>query len=69
MIQICGFGRVFLIVFVVVFVFRELEMRDVSNRTNARVAQYSQASLGFCIFVAALQLWYLRRYFQKKKLI
>lgn len=48
---------------------REAEMRTVSETTNARVAWYSIMSLGICIVVSALQLWYLKRFFQKKKLI
>ncbi|KAF3445678.1 hypothetical protein FNV43_RR10854 [Rhamnella rubrinervis] len=48
---------------------REAEMREVSETTNARVAWLSILSLGVCIAVAALQLWHLKRYFQKKKLI
>ncbi|KAK6114846.1 hypothetical protein DH2020_007115 [Rehmannia glutinosa] len=48
---------------------REAEMREVSETTNARVAWYSLMSLGVCIFVSVFQLWFLRRYFQKKKLI
>ncbi|GAV61167.1 EMP24_GP25L domain-containing protein [Cephalotus follicularis] len=48
---------------------REAEMRTVSEKTNARVAWYSIMSLGVCITVSALQLWHLKRFFQKKKLI
>ncbi|KAK4775641.1 hypothetical protein SAY87_023602 [Trapa incisa] len=48
---------------------REAEMREVSETTNARVAWFSIMSLGVCIVVSILQLWYLRIYFQKKKLI
>ncbi|XP_028788139.1 transmembrane emp24 domain-containing protein p24delta4-like [Neltuma alba] len=48
---------------------REAEMRIVSEKTNARVAWFSIMSLGICITVSALQLWHLKRYFQKKKLI
>ncbi|XP_042058209.1 transmembrane emp24 domain-containing protein p24delta4-like, partial [Salvia splendens] len=48
---------------------KDLGIRYASVQTNARVAKYSQASLGLCIVVSALQLWYLRRYFRKKKLI
>ncbi|CAL5358421.1 hypothetical protein CsSME_00048311 [Camellia sinensis var. sinensis] len=48
---------------------REAEMRTVSETTNARVAWYSIMSLGICIVVSAMQLWYLKRFFQKKKLI
>nr|AFK41994.1 unknown [Lotus japonicus] len=48
---------------------REAEMRIVSEKTNARVAWFSIMSLGVCIGVSALQLWYLKRFFQKKKLL
>ncbi|XP_059429799.1 transmembrane emp24 domain-containing protein p24delta3-like [Corylus avellana] len=48
---------------------REAEMRTVSERTNGRVAWWSIMSLGICIVVSALQLWHLKRFFQKKKLI
>ncbi|KAL6515555.1 hypothetical protein OROHE_018589 [Orobanche hederae] len=48
---------------------REAEMREVSETTNRRVAWYSIMSLGLCIVVSVIQLWYLRRYFHKKKLI
>ncbi|XP_048437591.1 transmembrane emp24 domain-containing protein p24delta3-like [Pyrus x bretschneideri] len=48
---------------------RESEMRDVSERTNARVAWFSMMSLAVCIIVSTLQLWHLKHFFQKKKLI
>ncbi|XWS25168.1 hypothetical protein CRYUN_Cryun27aG0047100 [Craigia yunnanensis] len=48
---------------------READMREVSERTNARVAWFSIMSLGVCIVVSIVQLWYLKRYFLKKKLI
>ncbi|RDX71550.1 Transmembrane emp24 domain-containing protein p24delta3, partial [Mucuna pruriens] len=48
---------------------REAEMRNVSESTNARVAWFSIMSLGMCIAVSVLQLWHLKRYFHKKKLI
>ncbi|CAK8566387.1 unnamed protein product [Lathyrus sativus] len=48
---------------------RESDMREVSEATNGRVAWLSIMSLGVCVSVSVLQLWYLRRYFQKKKLI
>ncbi|KAG2705293.1 hypothetical protein I3843_05G041500 [Carya illinoinensis] len=48
---------------------READMRTVSERTNSRVAWFSIMSLGVCISVSALQLWHLKRFFQKKKLI
>ncbi|OWM90163.1 hypothetical protein CDL15_Pgr006484 [Punica granatum] len=48
---------------------READMREISEITNARVAWFSIMSLGVSIIVSVFQLWYLRRYFQKKKLI
>ncbi|KAI4367106.1 hypothetical protein MLD38_022878 [Melastoma candidum] len=48
---------------------REAEMRTISERTNARVAWFSIMALGICIGVSVLQLLYLKRFFQKKKLI
>ncbi|KAL8162396.1 hypothetical protein V2J09_013885 [Rumex salicifolius] len=48
---------------------REEEMREVSEKTNSRVAWFSIMSLGICISAAGLQVLYLRRYFRKKKLI
>ncbi|ERN07584.1 transmembrane emp24 domain-containing protein p24delta3 [Amborella trichopoda] len=48
---------------------REAEMREVSELTNTRVAWFSIMSLGVCLGVSALQLWHLKRFFQKKKLI
>ncbi|XP_039158581.1 transmembrane emp24 domain-containing protein p24delta3-like [Eucalyptus grandis] len=48
---------------------READMRIVSDRTNARVAQLSIMSLGVCITVSGFQLWHLKRFFRKKKLI
>ncbi|KAK9929351.1 hypothetical protein M0R45_026453 [Rubus argutus] len=48
---------------------REAEMRSVSEKTNTRVAWFSIMSLGVCIAVSTLQLWHLKRFFQKKKLI
>ncbi|GER37749.1 transmembrane emp24 domain-containing protein p24 delta 3, partial [Striga asiatica] len=49
--------------------FVEAEMREVSEKTNARVAWYSLVSLALCIVVSITQIFYLRRYFLKKKLI
>ncbi|KAJ8762990.1 hypothetical protein K2173_023119 [Erythroxylum novogranatense] len=48
---------------------REAGMRQVSERTNERVAWFSMMSIGVCIAVSVLQLWHLQRFFQKKKLI
>ncbi|KAJ8445114.1 hypothetical protein Cgig2_029486 [Carnegiea gigantea] len=48
---------------------REAEMREVSEKTNARVAWFSMMSLLVCVVAAVFQVWHLKRYFQKKKLI
>ena len=40
-----------------------------SETTNSRVAWFSIMSLGVCLCVAGSQIWYLKRYFHKKKLI
>lgn len=48
---------------------KEAEMREVSEKTNSRVAWYSIMSLGVCIVVSGLQVWHLKQFFQKKKLI
>ncbi|KAJ3695919.1 hypothetical protein LUZ60_001296 [Juncus effusus] len=48
---------------------REAEMREVSEKTNSRVAWFSIMSLGVCIAVSIFQSWHLKGYFHKKKLI
>ncbi|URE09403.1 Transmembrane emp24 domain-containing protein [Musa troglodytarum] len=48
---------------------REAGMRDVSERTNGRVALFSIMSLFLCIVASVLQLRHLKGYFHKKKLI
>uniref|UniRef100_A0A803M5C3 GOLD domain-containing protein n=1 Tax=Chenopodium quinoa TaxID=63459 RepID=A0A803M5C3_CHEQI len=48
---------------------REAEMREVSEKTNARVAWLSIMSLSVGIVASLIQVWHLKRYFQKKKLI
>ncbi|PKA49139.1 Transmembrane emp24 domain-containing protein p24delta3 [Apostasia shenzhenica] len=48
---------------------REAEMSEISEKTNARVSRFSILSLGVCILVSALQAWYLKGFFQKKKII
>uniref|UniRef100_A0A7S3QKF9 GOLD domain-containing protein n=1 Tax=Dunaliella tertiolecta TaxID=3047 RepID=A0A7S3QKF9_DUNTE len=48
---------------------REQEMRDISEITNTRVAFYSLGSLLVCIASGVWQLWYLRKFFQRKKLL
>ncbi|KAG2450333.1 hypothetical protein HYH02_004838 [Chlamydomonas schloesseri] len=48
---------------------REQEMRNISEEINTRVAWFSIASLGVCVASAVVQLWYLRRFFKRKKLL
>ncbi|KAL3334863.1 hypothetical protein AABB24_031201 [Solanum stoloniferum] len=48
---------------------REEEMRGVSERTNGAVAWFSMMSLSICVMAAAVQIWYLKSYFRKKRLI
>uniref|UniRef100_A0A7S0V2T3 GOLD domain-containing protein n=1 Tax=Polytomella parva TaxID=51329 RepID=A0A7S0V2T3_9CHLO len=48
---------------------REQEMREISEETNTRVAWYSVYSLLICISSGIWQLWYLRRFFQRKKIL
>ena len=44
-------------------------MRDISEKTNGRVALFSMMSVAVCIAASAVQIWHLKRFFQKKKLI
>eukprot|EP00850_Spirogloea_muscicola_P003604 SM000014S00392 [mRNA] locus=s14:1089682:1090400:+ [translate_table: standard] len=48
---------------------REEEMRKVQERTNGRVGWFSLLSLLVCIGLAALQLWHLKSFFERKKLL
>ncbi|CAF1704129.1 unnamed protein product [Brassica oleracea] len=47
----------------------EAYMREVNDKTNKRVAQLSFMSLGLSITVSLFQVWHLKRFFLKKKLI
>ncbi|KAJ3705934.1 hypothetical protein LUZ61_009639 [Rhynchospora tenuis] len=48
---------------------REMEVRNISEKTNARVAWLSLTSLLICISVSAVQVWHLENFFKKKKLL
>ncbi|KAL2650623.1 hypothetical protein R1flu_018751 [Riccia fluitans] len=48
---------------------REKEMRDLNETTNARVAWFSIISLLICLSVAGWQLWHLKSFFERKKLL
>jgi p24 family protein delta-1 len=48
---------------------REEEMRDLNEATNTRVASFSILSLLVCVAVGAWQLFYLRSFFIRKKVL
>ncbi|XP_022973302.1 transmembrane emp24 domain-containing protein p24delta9-like [Cucurbita maxima] len=48
---------------------REDEMQDLNRSTNTKMAWLSLLSLFVCLSVAGLQLWHLKTFFEKKKLI
>ncbi|XP_013594842.1 PREDICTED: transmembrane emp24 domain-containing protein p24delta6-like [Brassica oleracea var. oleracea] len=49
--------------------FREASMREINEKTNKRVSQLSFMSLGLSVVVSLFQVWHLKRFFLKKKLI
>ncbi|KAL6878285.1 hypothetical protein ACP4OV_012455 [Aristida adscensionis] len=48
---------------------REEEMQDLNRRTNSRMAWLGFFSLAICLSVAGLQLWHLKNFFERKKLL
>uniref|UniRef100_A0A0D9VUI4 GOLD domain-containing protein n=1 Tax=Leersia perrieri TaxID=77586 RepID=A0A0D9VUI4_9ORYZ len=48
---------------------REEEMQELNRRTNSRMAWLSFLSLAICLSVAGLQLWHLKNFFERKKLL
>ncbi|KAJ8774988.1 hypothetical protein K2173_019992 [Erythroxylum novogranatense] len=48
---------------------REEEMQNLNRSTNSRMASLSFLSLLVCLSVAGLQLWHLKTYFERKKLL
>ena len=52
-----------------IFIFREEEMQKLNRDTNAKMATFSFLSLGVCLSVAGLQLWHLKTFFERKKLL
>uniref|UniRef100_A0A0A0KND7 GOLD domain-containing protein n=1 Tax=Cucumis sativus TaxID=3659 RepID=A0A0A0KND7_CUCSA len=48
---------------------REEEMQDLNKSTNTKMAWLSLLSLFVCLSVAGLQIWHLKTFFEKKKLI
>lgn len=48
---------------------KEADMTDVSEWTNFKITWLSLMSLAVCIIVSIVQLWHLKRFFRKKKVI
>ncbi|KAK2994603.1 hypothetical protein RJ640_025657 [Escallonia rubra] len=48
---------------------REEEMQALNKATNSQMATFSLLSLLVCVSVAGLQLWHLKTYFVRKKLL
>lgn len=48
---------------------REVEMQEMNRATNSKMAWFSFLSLVVCLSVAGLQLWHLKTYFERKKLL
>ncbi|KAK4763241.1 hypothetical protein SAY87_013342 [Trapa incisa] len=48
---------------------REEEMHELNISTNSKMAWMSVLSLAVCLSVAGLQLWHLKTFFEKKKII
>ncbi|XP_062211401.1 transmembrane emp24 domain-containing protein p24delta9-like [Phragmites australis] len=48
---------------------REEEMQELNRRTNSRMAWLGFLSLAICLSVAGLQLWHLKNFFERKKLL
>lgn len=48
---------------------REEEMQELNKSTNSKMAWLSVLSIFVCLTVAGLQLWHLKSFFEKKKLI
>ncbi|XP_004304281.1 PREDICTED: transmembrane emp24 domain-containing protein p24delta9 [Fragaria vesca subsp. vesca] len=48
---------------------REEEMQQLNRSTNSKMATLSFLSLVVCLSVAGLQLWHLKMFFERKKLL
>ncbi|PUZ40920.1 hypothetical protein GQ55_9G461400 [Panicum hallii var. hallii] len=48
---------------------REEEMQELNRRTNSRMAWLGFLSFAICLSVAGLQLWHLKNFFERKKLL
>lgn len=48
---------------------REEELQQLNRTTNSKMATFSCLSLLVCLSVASLQLWHLKTFFERKKLL
>ncbi|XP_020240321.1 transmembrane emp24 domain-containing protein p24delta9 [Cajanus cajan] len=48
---------------------REEEMQDLNKSTNSKMFTFSFLSIVICLSVAGLQLWHLKAFFERKKLL
>lgn len=48
---------------------REEEMQDLNKATNSKMFTFSFLSIVICLSVAGLQLWHLKTFFERKKLL
>ncbi|PPE00012.1 hypothetical protein GOBAR_DD02992 [Gossypium barbadense] len=48
---------------------REEEMQELNKETNSKMATFSFFSLLLCLSVAGLQIWHLKSFFERKKLL
>ncbi|PSS35132.1 Transmembrane emp24 domain-containing protein [Actinidia chinensis var. chinensis] len=48
---------------------REEEMQQLNRETHSKMTTFSFFSLLFCLLVAAVQLWHLKAFFERKKLL
>ncbi|KAG4958729.1 hypothetical protein AAZX31_13G046800 [Glycine max] len=48
---------------------REEEMQDLNKATNSKMFTFSFLSIVVCLSVAGLQLWHLKTFFERKKLL
>ncbi|XAR51713.1 hypothetical protein NMG60_11006426 [Bertholletia excelsa] len=48
---------------------REGEMQKLNTATNSKMAAFSFVSILVCLSVAGLQLWYLKTFFERKKML
>lgn len=49
--------------------YREREMEELNRKTNTKLGSFSLVSLFMCLSVAGLQLWHLKTFFEKRKII